>query len=106
MRFGILNFFLTGLYVPNSPGSDDFHFGSKRFYCKLKSDLIVALARAAVADGVGTLSLCDFNNSLCDYRACKRCAEQIILFINRACFKGGENIVAYKFVLKIFDIKL
>ncbi len=53
MRLGILDLFLTGLDIPNTPRSDDGHIGREVLDRQLKTNLIVALAGTAVADRVG-----------------------------------------------------
>ena len=64
--FGVFYLLLTGFDVPDTPGSDYLHIGCESFYRKLETHLVVALACAAVADGVRALGFGYFNESLRD----------------------------------------
>ncbi len=91
--------------VPNSPRCDYFQFGSKCFNRKLKTNLIVSLARAAVADSVCVFFLGDLDKSLCYRRTRKGRAKQITLVLSTR-FKGGEDEVVYEFILYILYVEL
>ena len=106
MCFCILDLFLTGLDIPDSPGSDNLHLGSECLDSKLETNLIVALTCAAVADSICAFSLCNLNNSLCDNGTCKGCAEEVILLVNCACLECGEDVLVYKLFLKVLDVEL
>src|SRR5699024_5824694 len=60
----VLNLLLAGLEIPNAPGGDDLHVGGVGLNGQLETHLVVALAGAAVADGVGALFLGDLHNAL------------------------------------------
>mgnify|MGYP000570979564 CR=1 FL=1 len=55
MSLGVVYFFITRFYVPLTPRSYDLHLGSECFKSKLETNLIVALAGAAVANSVCAL---------------------------------------------------
>ena len=103
---GIGDLFLTGLKFPGSPRGDDLHVGSVCLDGELKTHLIVALAGAAVADGVGALCQRDFYNSLGDNGTRKGGAQKIFALIDSACLDGGEHIFLHKFLVQILDIEL
>ena len=86
MRLGIVDFFVTGLDGPLPPRGNNLHFRRKRLNGQLKAYLIVALAGAAVADGVRALGLRDFDQPFCNQRPCKRGAEQIFVLVDGAGF--------------------
>ena len=106
MSLGVFYLLLTGLDVPDTPGSDYLHIGRESLYRELETHLIVALARAAVADSVCALGLGYFNESLRDYRACKRGAEQIVTLVYGAGFKCREDVVLNELLFKILNIEL
>ena len=72
---------------------------------KLKAYLIVALAGAAVADGVGAFLERDVHKSLCNTRTRGACTEQI-LFIDRAGLHGRDDVFVHIFVRQIKHIQL
>ena len=59
MRLGVVDLLVTALDAPLTPRGDDGHLGGESLEGQLKTDLIVALAGAAVADGIGVLLLGD-----------------------------------------------
>src|SRR5205807_12749 len=61
-----------------APRSDDLQFGSERRGGELKSDLVVALARGAVSDGVCAFRPCNLNHAFGDERTGDACAEKIL----------------------------
>ena len=52
MRLSVGDLLLAGVELPEAPRGDDVHLRSERMDGQLEADLIVALAGAAVADGV------------------------------------------------------
>ena len=94
-----------GFQVPNPPGGDDLHLGGKRFDGQLKTDLVVALAGAAVADSVRAFRQSDFHDSLGDNGTGKGGSQQILSLVNRARFYRGENIIFYEYLVEIFNIQ-
>ncbi len=54
---GVVDLLVTALDVPLTPRSDDGHVRSQCLYGQLETNLVVALAGAAVADGIGAFFL-------------------------------------------------
>ncbi len=61
MSLCILDQILSGLEVPASPRSDDLDSRVESLDCSLETNLVVALACAAVADDISAFLLSDFN---------------------------------------------
>ena len=89
--------------VPFAPGRDDRDVGLERVIAELEAHLIVALARRAVADGVGSDFARDLDLLLGDERARDRSAEQIKPLILRIGAKHREDVVAHEFLAQILD---
>ena len=106
VRLGVVDLLLAGLDAPLTPRGDDRHLRRKRLDRQLETHLIVAFARAAVADRVRTLGQRDFNNPLGDHRPRKRRAQQIFALVHRARLHRGEDVVLDEFLLQILDIQL
>ena len=81
MGLGVVDFLVTGDDVPLPPGGDDLHTGSEALDGQLEPDLIVALAGAAVADGVGALLQGDLCQLLADDGAGEGGTQQIGLIL-------------------------
>ena len=79
MGFRIFDFLFTGFDIPFAPGGDNLHIRRKGFNRQLEPHLVVALAGAAVANGVRALCQRDFYNALGNNRAGKRRTQQIPL---------------------------
>ena len=106
LSLSVLDFLLTGLELPSSPRSDDLHVGSVSLDGKLKTNLVVALAGAAVADSVSALSLGDLYDSLGDNGTCEGGAEKVLALVNSASLDGGEYIFFNEFLVEILDVEL
>ena len=96
---------LSGVQLPETPGSDHIHLRGKCLDGQLKAYLIVSLSRTAMTDGVGSLLLRDLNNTLCDQRTGKGGPQQVIL-IGGSGLYCGNDILLHKFLLQILDIQL
>ena len=101
----VVDLFITALDIPLTPRSNDGHVGAESLQGQLKTDLIVALAGAAVADGIGTFLDGDVGQSLGDAGTCEAGAQQIILILC-AEFQGGEDVVLHEVLLQVEDIQL
>ena len=105
VRFRIVNFFVAALYVPYAPRGDYGHFGRKRLYRKFKTHLVVALARASVADCVGALFLGNFNNPLRDYGARERSTQKVLVLIHGARLHRGIDVIFDEFLAEVLYIQ-
>jgi len=105
-RVGILDFLFAGLDIPLAPRRDDRHVRRKRLDGKLKTHLIVALAGAAVADGVAAFLLGDFNQTLGNQRTGEGRAQQILALIDGVSLERRPDEVLDKLLAQIFNIKL
>ena len=103
--FRIVDFLIPGDDVPLTPGSDDGHIGREVLYGQLKPDLVVALAGAAVADGVSAFLLGDFHQALGDAGTGVAGAQQVI-FVHSAGFHGGDDVVIHIFLRQVQNIQL
>ena len=97
MRFCVIDFFVTALNAPFTPRSDDLHIRSESLDRKLKTNLVVALAGAAVTDGVRALFFGDLNKTFCDNRTGKARTEHVF-FIQCAGFDGRDDEIIDKFI--------
>ena len=106
MGLGVVDFLLAALDVPFSPGGDDGHVGRKGLDAQLKADLVVALAGAAVADGVAAFLLGDLHQVLGDGRAGEAGAQQIGALVLGPGLQGGEDVVVDELVGQVQHIQL
>ena len=105
VRLGVGYLLLAGLYVPLAPGGDDGQLGREVLERELKAHLVVALARAAVADGVRALGDGYLRQALGDGRAGQRRAQQVILILGPG-LDGGHQEVVHEFVRQVLHIEL
>ena len=105
MGFGIVDLFISGFDGPFTPGSNDGHVRSEMLDSKFKADLIVALAGAAVADGVSAFLESDLNEPLGNAWT-GRAGTQQVFFVDGAGFHGGDNKVIHIFIHEIQHIQL
>ena len=105
MGLGVVDLFISAFDVPLSPGGDDGHVGGKALDAQLEPDLVVALAGAAVGDGVGVLGLGDLHQLLGDDGSCKGGAQQVLL-IAGAHLQGGPDDVLHHLVGQVGDVQL
>ena len=89
MRLGVVDLLVTALDAPLTPRGDDGHIGGQRFQGQLKTDLIVALAGAAMADSIGVLFLGDLCQRGGDAGARVGGAQQVILILG-VSFRQGQ----------------
>ena len=90
---GIVDLLVPALDVPLPPGGNDLHGGGKAFDGQLKPNLVVALAGAAVADGVGPLSQGDLHQLLADDGPGEGGAQQIVLVLGPHHHGGDDDVV-------------
>ena len=102
---GVVDLLVTALDVPLTPGSDDGHIGAESFQRQLETHLVVALAGAAVADGVCAFLDGDVGQSLCDAGTCEAGTQQVVLILC-AELQGGEDVVLDEVLLQVEDVQL
>ena len=105
MSLGVVDLLVPPLDVPLSPGGDDGHLGSKALDGQLEPDLVVALAGAAVGDGVGALSLGDLHQLLGNDGPGEGGAQQVLL-VAGAHLHGGDDDLIDHLVGQIRDVQL
>ena len=82
--FGVGNRILPRVNIPFAPRRDDFQMWRESFVSQLEPDLIVALARAPMSDGIGAQFHRHFNLALCQQRTGDGCAKQVFALIHGA----------------------
>ena len=106
MGLGVVDLLIPAFDVPLPPGGDDLHLGREGLDRQLEPHLVVALAGAAVADGIGTLGQRDLDDPFRDDRPGKGGAEQVLVLIHRARLDGGEYVVLDEDLPQILDVEL
>ena len=105
VRLGVSDLLLTRLDVPLTPRGDDRHIGREVLDGQLKTHLIVALAGAAVGDGVRALLLGNLDEALGDARARMARAEQVLL-VHGASLHGRDDVIVDVFVRQVEHVEL
>ena len=105
MCFCVINFLVTAVQLPETPRSQYLHLRCKCLDCQLETYLVIALAGAAMYDGIAAFSLCDLYQFLCDDRTCKGSTQQIA-FVICACLHGRDDVIIHKFLGQVHDIQL
>ncbi len=105
MRLGVVDLLVPRFDVPLAPGRDDLHIRRKVLHRQLKADLVVALARAAVRDGVRALLERDLRQALCDAGPRVARTEQIALVL-RARLQRRDDKIVHVFVREVLEIEL
>src|SRR5580700_8175587 len=103
MRIRINDGVLARVDGPLAPRRDNFYFRRDGFVRQLEAHLIVALARAAVRDGIGAGLERDFRLALGDHRPRHRSSEQIFVFVHRARAQRRPDVLGQKFLAQILD---
>ncbi len=98
MGFSISHFILSGLHIPDSPGSDNLHMGSQGLDGQFETDLVIAFTRGAMADGIGPVFLCHVHQAFADERTGKRSAEKVFPFILAVGLKHFVSVLFNKFL--------
>ena len=106
MGLGVLDLLLPGLDVPNTPGGDDLHIRGEGLDGQLEAHLVVALAGAAVADGVGALFLGDVHNALGDDGPGERGAQQVLVLVHGPGLDGGVDVVLDELLFQVQHVQL
>ena len=105
VRLCIVDFLLARLDAPLAPWRNDGHVRCKVLDGKLKADLVVALAGAAVHDSVGALLQGNFHKALGDAGPRMAGAQQVVL-IDRARLHAGNDEVVDVFLRQVQHIEL
>ena len=105
VRLGVVDLLVAALDVPLTPRSNDGHIRAESLQGQLETHLVVALAGAAVADGVGAFLDGDIGQSLCDAGTGEAGAQQVILVLS-AELQGGEDVVLDEVLLQVQHIQL
>ena len=103
----IFNLFLTGIhgpYVGHPPWSDDLEIRSERLDAKFETDLVVSFAGRAVTDCGCAFLAGNFNQGLCDRRACHRGSEQVFILIYGMCLHTRNDVIIAEIIYDIFNI--
>src|SRR6267378_6237093 len=95
----------TGIDVPLAPGSNDLDVGRDGFVRQFETDLIVALAGAAVREAVGAELQRNFRLALGDDGPRHGSTEEIGVFVDRAGAERRPNVIAHKFLAQVFDVR-
>ena len=106
VSFGVVDLFVAGFDVPFPPGRDDLHIRGKTADGHLKTHLVVALAGAAVANGLGPFLAGDLHQLFGDQRTGQSGAQQIILFVGGVALHGGEDKIRDEFLFQVGYVKL
>ena len=105
----IFDLILPGLHRPHirhPPGRDDLQVRRQCLDTQFKTDLVISFARRPMADSRSALLACDLHQPLGDHRAGHGCPQQIFVFINRARFHTGHDVLIAKLIYDIFNIQL
>ena len=105
VSLGVVDLLIAALQIPLTPGSDDGHVGAEGLEGQLETDLVIALAGAAVADGVGALGDGDVSQGLGNAGTGEGGAQQVILILG-AELQGGEDVVLHEVLLQVQDVQL
>ena len=105
MRLRVGDLLLAAVQFPEAPRRDNVHLRGERVDRQLETHLVVALARAAVADRVRALLQRNLNDALGDDRTRERGAKQILL-IGCARLHGGDNVVVHELLGQVLDVQL
>ena len=92
---------LVAAHLPLTNRRDDLQLRGKRLDGRLDPDLVVALAGAAMGDGVAAVRAGDVAGDLREKRPAERRKERIGPLVARVRFDGGRDVVADELLLGI-----
>ena len=104
--FGIVDFLLTALDAPFAPRGDDGQLRREGLDGQFEAHLVVALAGAAMADGVRALLFGDLHDALGDDGPREAGAQQVFTLIYSARLHGGIDVVGDEFLFQVLDVEL
>ena len=96
----------AGAEIPFAPRGYDLDVRIERVGGELEADLVVALARRPVRDGVRTGFVSDFNESLGNERPRDRGPEQVDPFVDGVRAEHREHEVGDEFLFEIIYVDL
>ena len=105
MGLGVVDLLIPAFDVPLPPGGDDLHGGGKPLDGQFEPDLVVALAGAAVGDGVGPFGLGDLHQALGNDGPGEGGAQEIVLILGPH-HHGGDDHVIHHLVHQVLDVQL
>ena len=89
-----------------SPCGDNLDVGSQRLDAKLETDLVVALAGSAVADGDSAFFAGNLHQLFGDQGAGHGSAQQVFVFVNSVGLYAGNDIIVAEFIHHVQNIQL
>ena len=104
MFFSKLDEFGAREQIPLAPRGNHLDVRLQSIIGQLKTHLVVALARGAVAHSISARGAGNLNLTLGNQRAGNGGAEQINPFIQGVGAEHGEHIVAHKFFAQIINV--
>ena len=107
MLFAIFDFVFPGLHGPqvgHTPGGNDFQVRGQGFNTQFKTDLVVAFACGAVADGGGAFFAGNLYQAFGDGRPGHGSAKQIFIFVNSVSLYTRHDIIVAEIVYQVFDV--
>ena len=93
-------------HAPRAHRRNDIEVGSEGARRHFEPDLVVALARATVSNGISAFFECNFNLAFREKWPRDRCTEQILAFIHRTRFHERPKVFGYEFVPEILNVAL
>ena len=90
MLGGELDLLVAG-HLPFAHRGDDLQVGGERLEGDVEADLVVALAGAAVGDGLGLVLAGGIDHQLGDERPAQRGGQRILALVHGAGHQGGPD---------------
>ena len=103
---GVVQQALSGPEVPLPPRGDDPDVGPQGVGPQLEPNLVVALARGSVTDGIGPGRVCDFDQPLGDQWPGDRRAQQVFALVQGVGPEHREHEVPDELLPEVLDIDL
>ena len=106
MLLGVFDLSRTGIEIPLTPRSDQRDVRCECLDRQLEADLVVALARSAMSDGVSALFLGNLDELLGDDRTCERRAEQVLVLVDSTGLERRPDVFLEELFLEVLDVDL
>ena len=101
---GVLDGILAGDDGPLAPGSDDGQVGGERLVSELEAHLVVALAGAAVGEGVAARGEGDLDLFHGEQRAGDGSAEQVLMLVDAAGADKFPKVLGDELLAQVLDM--